>query len=35
MSYEGLDGGLGKRVMELVEKLISRAGEHYGLRICR
>ena len=35
MSYEGLDSGLGRRLRELVEKLVARVREHYGIWICR
>jgi len=34
MSYEGLDGGLAKRLQELIEELVNRVKEYYGLRIC-
>ncbi len=34
MSYEGLDGGLAKRLQELVEELVNRVRENYGLTIC-
>lgn len=34
MSYEGLDGGLAKRLQELVEELVNRVRKIYGLRIC-
>ncbi len=34
MSYEGLNGGLVKRLQELVEELVSRVRGIYGLRMC-
>ncbi len=34
MSYEGLDGGLAKRLQKLVEELVNRVREIYELKIC-